>query len=63
MNKFDKIFDLCEHANGFLIHINENKKLYLTLVGSHMFFKTHIREEKNDIKHTCKLANGFFQLP
>jgi hypothetical protein len=38
MNKFDKIFDLREHANGFLIHINEDKKLCLTIVGSQMFF-------------------------
>ncbi len=42
MNKHDKIFDPCELANDFLTPVNEDKKLYLTLVDPQLvLFNTH----------------------
>ncbi len=46
MNKHDKIFDPCELASDFLTHVNEDKKLCLTLVDSQLVFLIHIGEEK-----------------
>jgi hypothetical protein len=42
MNKHDKIFDPCELASDFLTPINENKKLYSTLVDPQLVFLTHM---------------------
>ncbi len=56
MNKHDKIFDPCELASDFLTPVNEDKKLYFTLVdpqlvciitGPQVVFFIHICEENN----------------
>ncbi len=60
MNKHDKIFDPCELASDFLTPVNEDKKLYFTLVdpqlvciitGPQVVFFIHRGEEKIDIAH------------